>query len=37
MFELKTCKGVIWHDNEEWCKTWREIGLSIENWYEEFD
>ena len=21
-------------DNEEWCKIWREIDLSVQNWYE---
>ena len=25
------------HDNEEWCKIWRAIDLSIQNWHEEFD
>ena len=25
------------HDNEEWCKIWREIDLSFQNWPEEFD
>ena len=25
------------HDNEEWCKIWREIDLSFQNWHEEFD
>ena len=25
------------HDNEESCKIWRGIDLSVENWYEEFD
>ena len=24
-------------DNEEWCKIWRGIGLSFQNWHEEFD
>ena len=25
------------HDNEEWCKIWREIDLSFKNLHEEFD
>ena len=25
------------HDSEEWCKIWRGIDLSIQNWHEEFD
>ena len=25
------------HDNEEWCKIWRGIGLSFQNWHEKFD
>ena len=25
------------HDNEEWCKNWRGIDLSVENWHEELD
>ena len=25
------------HDNEEWCKIWRGIDLSFQNWYKEFD
>ena len=24
------------HDNEEWCKIWTGIDLSIQNWHEEF-
>ena len=24
------------HDNEEWCKNWRGIDLSVQNWHEEF-
>ena len=23
------------HDNEEWCKIWRGIDLSFQNWHEE--
>ena len=25
------------HQNEEWCKIWSGLDLSIQNWYEEFD
>ena len=25
------------HENEEWCKIWRGIDLSFQNWHEEFD
>ena len=25
------------HENEEWCKIWRGIDLSIQNWHEGFD
>ena len=25
------------HDNEEWCKIWRGINLSLQNWHREFD
>ena len=25
------------HDNKEWCKIWRGIDLSVQNWHEEFD
>ena len=34
--ELKNT-GVIFHDIEEWYKTWRGTNLSFENWHEEFD
>ena len=36
-YELKIHRGVICHDNEEWCKIWRGIDLSVQNWHEEFD
>ena len=35
--ELKIYRGVMCHDNEKWCKNWRGIDLSIQNWHEEFD
>ena len=37
MCELKIYRVVMCHDNEEWCKNWREINLSVQNWHEEFD
>ena len=37
MYELKIYRGVICHDNEEWCKIWRGIDLSFQNWHEELD
>ena len=24
-------------DNTEWCKLWRGMDLSVQNWHEEFD
>ena len=37
MYELKICRGVLCHGNEELCKIWREIDLPFKNWHEEFD
>ena len=38
MHELKIYRGVIMcHDNGEWCKIWRGIDLSFQNWHGEFD
>ena len=37
IFELKIYRGVMCHDNEEWCKNSRGIDLSVQNWHEEFD
>ena len=25
------------HDIEEWCKSWKGIDLSVQNWHEKFD
>ena len=33
----KKYRGVIFHDTEEWYKTWRGIDLSFENWHKKFD
>ena len=27
----------MYHDNEEWCKIWRGIDLSFQNWHKVFD
>ena len=35
--ELKIHRGFMCHDNEEWCKIWRGIDLSFQNWHEKFD
>ena len=37
MYELKIYRRVMCHENEEWCKVWRGIDLSFQNWHEEFD
>ena len=37
MFELKIYRGVICHDNEEWCKTGGGIDLSFQNWNKKSD
>ena len=36
-YELKIHRGVMCYDNEEWCKIWRGVNLSFQNWHEEFD
>ena len=37
MYELKIYRGDMFHDKEEWCKNWRGIDLSVQNWHKEFD
>ena len=37
MYELKVYRGVMCHDNEEWCKDWKWTDVSFQNWHEEFD
>ena len=37
VYKRKIYRGVISHENEDWCKIWIEIDLSIQNWYKEFD
>ena len=34
-YELKIYRGVMCYDNEEWCKIWKGIDLSVQNWHEE--
>ena len=36
-FELKIYRGVMCHDYKKWCKIWREIVFSLQNWHEEFE
>ena len=37
MYELNIYRGVLCQDIEEWCKVWRGIDLSVQNWQEKFD
>ena len=37
IFELKIYRGVMCHENAEWCKNWREIDYSVQNWHKQFD
>ena len=37
MHEPKIYRGVMCHCNEEWCKIWGRIDLSVQKWQEEFD
>ena len=37
MYELKIYRGVMCYHNEEWCKIWKGINLSVQNWHEKFD
>ena len=37
MYEFKTCREVMCHENDEWCKIWGGTDLSFQNWHEEFD
>ena len=36
IYELKIYRGVMCHENEEWCKIGRGIDLSFQNWCGEF-
>ena len=37
MYELRTYRAVLCHDNEEWCEIWKRIDFSFQNWHEEFE
>ena len=37
MYELKIYRGIMCYDNDEWCKIWKEIDLSVQNWHEKFN
>ena len=37
MYELKIYRGVSCHESKKWCKMWRGIDLSVENWHEGFN
>ena len=37
LMELKTYRGVLRHDSEEWRKIWGGIEWSVQNWHEKFD
>ena len=37
MYELKIYSRVKCHENEEWCKNWKGIDLSVQNWHGKFD
>ena len=36
MYELEIYREVMCHANEEWCKNWKGIDLSVKNRHEEF-
>ena len=36
MFDLKKYRGVIFHDNEEWCKICRKTDFWFGKWHEEY-
>ena len=36
MFQLKKCRGIMFHDTEEWWKIWRKADLWSGKWHEEF-
>ena len=37
IFELKIYRGIMCHENEEWCQNWRVINFSVQNWPEQFE
>ena len=36
MFDLKQYRGVIFHDNKEWCEIWRKTDLWFGKWHGEY-
>ena len=36
MYEYTVYMEVICHDNQEACKIWRRIDLSVQSWHDEF-
>ena len=36
IFEIKKCRGVMFHDSEEWCKIWRKTDLWFGKWRGKF-
>ena len=37
LFELKKCRGIVFHETDEGYKIWRGIDLSFQNWHKKFD
>ena len=37
MYEFKNCRRAMCHENDQWCKIWKETYFSVQNWHEEFD
>ena len=37
LFELKKCRGVIFHEAEEGYKIWDKIDWPFQNWHKKFD
>ena len=37
MYELQIYRGVMCHDNKEWCKIWKGIDFSVQDRHEQFD
>ena len=34
MYEVKTYRAVMCHENKEWYKIWKGIDLSVQSWHE---
>ena len=37
IYELRSYRGAMCYDNEEWCKIWGKIDLSFQKWPEKLD